>query len=399
MASLITGLVTYRWIDPYYIGIWQSLVLLESYSIFLRMGIINGMNRELPYNMGQGNIVLAHKYAQTTLYFTLVNIGTFVLLAFIVLPFLTIPANYTFPLIAVLVIVSVNFYTTYLFGTFRANADFDRLSRIQIVQAILKIVSILLVIYAGFDGFVIREVALVIIIAGLAHNLRPMKDVRPSFNKKIFTDLLRVGLPIFISSYIIIFLNTVPRLLLLKYGTIAMLGIYAPLLTIISAVTVLPDSITTYLYPKMTQAIGRNNDRLAIWRKALYSHLGLLVLGIPIVIACLIAVPWLIDHVIPKYTESKSIISIGVFTALFMSYKFGYTTLITLKAWKLIVVYVLAFALLQFGVPLIFLLYLPVLKAVVIGQLVASAGMVMVSLSTNYLATHNLSYNLLQRTN
>jgi len=388
-ASLITGLVTYRWIEPYYVGLWQSLLLFQSYSMLLRFGIINGMNRELPFNMGQGNLRLAVKYAETTLYFTILNIILFLILAGGILFFIPIPKVYIFPLIAILIIGAVNFYTTYLFGTFRANADFDWLSWIQIAQAILKIFSILLVIYTGFVGFVIREMVIVIIVAVLAHIFRPMKQVKPVFEKQIFINLLKIGLPIFISSYIIGVISTIPNLILLKFGNVALLGIYAPLLTIISAVAVLPDSITTYLYPKMTHAIGKSNDRIAIWRKAFYSHLGLMILGIPVVLACLVIVPWLIDNIIPKYTASKSIINTGIFIALFMSYKFGYTTLITLKEWKLIIIYILFFALLQVFCPLIFMQYFDLLDAVVAGQLVASVLMVVISLASNYIATHD----------
>lgn len=364
-------------------------MLFQSYTMFLRLGIINGMNRELPFTMGQGNIELAVKYAETTLWFTLLNIFGFIVIAISVLPFVKIPGNYIFPIFAILIIGAVSFYTTYLFATFRANADFNKLSYIQILQALLKVVSILLVIYVGFIGFVLREILLVIAIALLAHIYRPMKQVKPKLDKKIFMNLLKIGLPIFISSYIIGFIGTVPNLFLLKFGNVTLLGIYAPLMTIISAVAVLPDSITTYLYPKMTYAFGKTNDRKALWRKTLYSHIGLMVLGIPVVFACLVAVPWLIDNLIPKYNETKSILGVGVFIALFMSYKFGYTTLITLKEWKLIIVYIFLFALLQIASPLFFLSYLPVLKAVVAGQLVAAAGMVVVSLVTNYLATHN----------
>ncbi len=388
ISSLIAGLVTYRFIEPYYIGIWQSLMLIDSYSIFFRLGIINGMNRELPYAMGQGNESLAVKYAETTLYFTLVTIITFFVLAFGSLFFIHIEQDWIFPLTVILLIVPINFYSSFLMGTFRANADFDRLSRIQIIQGVLKFVSIILVVKWGFKGFALREISIVSLITFLAYRIRPLKKVKPNFDRAIFTKLFKVGFPIFVTSYIIIFLNTAPRLILLKYGSVSMLGIYAPLLTIITAISVIPDSIANYFYPKMTHQIGKTNDRLAIWKKSLYSHIGLIILGIPVVIGCLLFIPYLIDTFIPKYVESKSIIGIGVFTALFMSYKFGYTTLITLKEWKLIVVYIAFFAILQFILPLILLNYTSVLLAVVIGQLVSATFMVVVSLSTNYIATH-----------
>jgi O-antigen/teichoic acid export membrane protein len=387
-SGLITALVTYRWIEPYYIGIWQSLVLIEVYSTFIRLGVINGMNRELPFAMGQGNNELAIKYAETTLYFTWINIATVIILAPLTFLFINMDYDWIFPLIAVLIIVCVGFYNSYLMGTFRANADFDRLSYIQIVQGFIKLVTIILVYFGGFQGYIIREILMMATITLLAHWYRPMKTVKARFNKDIFFSLLKIGLPIFISGYIISFLNTVPRIFILNYGTVEQLGIYAPLLAVIAAIAVLPDSITTYFYPKMSHALGKTNDKLVLWKKALYAHFGLIIIGIPIAIFCYFVVPLVIDLFLPKYAEAKSIMGIGVFIAVFMGYKFGYTTLITLKDYNLIIIYLISFAILQLLLPLIFLQYLEVLPAIVYGQLFTSFLMVVVSLSTNYLATH-----------
>ena len=45
-----------RIIDPDLIGIWQMVILIQSYSIISRLGIINAMNREFPYLLGQENL-------------------------------------------------------------------------------------------------------------------------------------------------------------------------------------------------------------------------------------------------------------------------------------------------------------------------------------------------------
>lgn len=362
---------------------------MESYSLFFRMGIINGMNRELPYAMGQGNDNLAIKYAETTLSFTLMNILAFIVLALPIIYTLNIEQTWSFPLIVVLIIASVNFYNTYLLGTFRAKADFNRLSKIQMVHGLLKIASIILVVWWGFNGFVFRELFIVLITTFLAYIFRPLKMVKPKFNRTVFLTLLKVGFPIFISSYAIVFIGTIPRLILLNFGNVSMIGVYAPLLTIITTISVIPDSIGNFLYPQMTHEMGKTNNRLSFWKRSLFTHFGLIIIGIPLVTACVFIVPYLIDNFIPKYAESKSIIGIGIFSSLFMSYKFGYTILITLKEWRLIIIYIASFAFLQLAVPLVLLNYVPTLMAVVIGQLVCSFLMVAVSLTTNYIATNS----------
>src|SRR5215468_4368144 len=56
VASLLGSALAFRWIDPASMGVWHTLLLLSSYLAIARLGVINGMGRDLPFAMGRGDV-------------------------------------------------------------------------------------------------------------------------------------------------------------------------------------------------------------------------------------------------------------------------------------------------------------------------------------------------------
>lgn len=65
LARMFTGLICIRWISPEQMGIWQLILLIESYLMFARFGIFNSLNRELPFYLGRNRTEKAMKYHDT----------------------------------------------------------------------------------------------------------------------------------------------------------------------------------------------------------------------------------------------------------------------------------------------------------------------------------------------
>src|SRR5262245_32072354 len=49
VVSLLASGLAFRWIDPVSMGIWQTLLLVSSYLTVVRLGLVNGLGRELPF--------------------------------------------------------------------------------------------------------------------------------------------------------------------------------------------------------------------------------------------------------------------------------------------------------------------------------------------------------------
>jgi len=386
LANLVSGFLVYRWLAPYYMGMWQTMVLVQVYCHFLTLGVINGMNRELPYVLGQGQLELGRSMASTTQAFSLaVSAVSFAGFA-VALWFVPQDADWRMSVATAGTIVPISFYTQYLQGTFRANSDFNRLSAIQYLDAVLRVGSVALVFFFGYAGYCARAVILGVALAALTHAWRPM-HVGLSFSWSTLKLLARTGIPIFAFSYVFGFADSIPRLILLNEDAVETLGLYAPVLTLLGTMNAFFDSLRTYLYPKISHYLGRKNDDASgLWRPTLAIHVLSVLSAIPMAVAGYFLVPLVVTHFMPKYTASLEALNVGLVIMLFLGYRVGATLLTALKSWRYLALFVGVFLVCQLALPMLFLAWFPPLLAVSWGQAASAAVMLGVSLVTNRLA-------------
>jgi O-antigen/teichoic acid export membrane protein len=381
-VSLLTGFIVFRSVDPYLMGIWGTMLIYETYANFFRLGIINGMNRELPYALGAGNTGEAMKYAQTTLSFTLINI----LVIFLLTPFIAWNFEFNKFYIAgisiALLRVTLSFYTTYLSGTFRSDDSFKKLSNIQYSLLVVKLLTCPLV-FTGFYGFLVFELIQVLANTVLLHHFRPFK-INPKFHIPEFLKLFKIGLPIFITSYLMSVVDTFPRLFILHYSQEKMLGLYAPVILLLTTVAIVPGTLSTYMYPKLSFHFGQKNDGRAIWRQLLKIY----TLSFFFILLCMIIIYFIIDYFVllfPKYSESLPYLKLALLACPFVFFKLGNMLNTILKNYFYMLMFVAIYALIQ-AASLFFLfrLYSDILKVVIYSQVITSFLMLLISMMMNY---------------
>lgn len=312
-------------------GVWGTLLVFEVYSTYSRLGIVNGMNRELPFALGSGDLTSAKHFASTSLFFTVINTFS-VSVIFIAIFCFSEPSNdYIFPFIVLLIRIVSNSYTSYISGTFRSNNSFNFLSNIQFAILFLKLISSPLILL-GFEGFLIWELFLYLTNTILLHLYRPIK-VKPSFNVIYFKKLIGIGLPIFFFSTIISTIDTFPRLYIVNYGTEIDLGYYSPVYFMLSTIALLPNQLTSYFYPKFSFELANTSSTKKIIN--LLKRLGLYSTGIITLIALFIF--FSSDKVIsffPKYTDSLPYIKLALLASPFILFKLSHTISAVFKDFK-----------------------------------------------------------------
>ncbi|MBL0225446.1 MAG: hypothetical protein IPQ16_07675 [Geobacteraceae bacterium] len=65
IIRLSGGFLTARLSDPAVLGLFNGIGLVIGYVPFLQLGVLNGLNRELPYYIGSGDKEHAHALAAT----------------------------------------------------------------------------------------------------------------------------------------------------------------------------------------------------------------------------------------------------------------------------------------------------------------------------------------------
>ena len=147
---------------------------------------------------------------------------------------------------------------------------------------------IVLLLFAGQFG--------IFVFILLNNNLWQLFIKVPRFYLKKSLYLLRVGFPMFLSSFIIMFGMTADRLFIRFFYGYKELGIYAVILYVFSFMIILPNLIGQVFAPKIVQFI-RVKDVSYVYKSLLFV-LGLML---PMVLVVFVVTPMLVPRFLPKY--------------------------------------------------------------------------------------------------
>ena len=390
VAQLLSGVVIVHYIDPKDVGMWYSAALALTYAFFVLAGVQNGLSRELPYYLGANNEDMARRLASTTLFYTL---GGCVLALFggicTVAYLIWKHSNFklTSAVAAVTLLVAFKFYQNYLFVTFRSKNSFVDLARVQMWQAAIMI-SGLLFLFWGYGGLLLRFVVVAGVSLYLMHRGRPM-SVTPSWRTDSFMLLFKTGTPIFVTDYVFNCAATVDKMVLLRFGGVEQVGLYALAVSTFAAFQVVPQSIAHYAYPRMSHHYGRTNNPHILWGMAWKTSLIVVMSMLPIALLGWWLLPFGVKFVFPKYVAGTHAAQIALFTAVAYGASQGANALSSLKAWSHLVTYQAAYsALLVIGPIVGVRLFSSSLDGVAYGVLFANILGAILSLGFTYAATY-----------
>jgi O-antigen/teichoic acid export membrane protein len=391
ISNTIASLVTIGLLLPNEIGLWNSFIIAQPYIFIFQVGIFNGLNREIPYQIGKGNEEKAINLAKTALWICKILSYTSIILMFFLILYLYLVKQEnidTIICISVVLILSISqFYNNYLTVTFRSNSAFNKLSKINFYNSIINIGSLLFVYFYGFYGFMFRAIFVTLIQIVITHILRPLK-IKSKFDKELTLELIKVGFPIFILGYLQGITNTFSRIIIFTFGGIVSVGLFSPALAVINIVKLIPSILSQYIYPKMTYNWGVNHDKHELWKWSRNSIMISFILSIPIVLVGWFLLPIIIKYYYPKYIKSIFSAQISIISFLFSGIYIGLNSLNTIKAFKSI----LAITILKLGAFWFLIYYFCIMinpvDGAAVGYLIADF---IVSLVSFYIIYANLS--------
>lgn len=332
-ASLAGNGLAFRWVDPWSMGVWHTLLLLAGYLTVFRLGLVNGMGRELPFALGRGDRERAERIASTS-QAAIAAGGVLVAITFAVLLAARWNAGWTWrmALVSMAVVATATFYLTYLQATFRSDADFGRLARVHWVQAALGVLLPVSVYLFGFAGLCVHTAAQTLLVTLLAHAWRPL--VVPSrFEPRIARELVGIGLPLFVAGYLQTLAAGFDRVILLGRAGVEAVGYYAPAVAVVAAMAIVPGAIATYVYPRMSYALGQGRTPRDMRRTAIGAAAVSLAAGLPLALAGWMAAPPVIAGFFPRYQASIPAVRWSLLAGLLWSVSPASHVLSSLKAW------------------------------------------------------------------
>jgi O-antigen/teichoic acid export membrane protein len=262
VLKMLGGILQARCVLPSVLGMFNSMGLVLGYAPFLQLGVLNGINRELPYFIGKGDRGRVNELAAAAQAWAMM-VGCFVGGGLAGAGIWQLYHGqgqlavgwFTYAVLGVLL-----FYNTYyLQMTYRTAHDFARLAVSSVIENSVALVLVGLVALFSFYGICLRSLLTAVVSATFLHYWRPVRvglywDRQHLRNLK---HLLVIGAPIFIVGQVYAWWTVLNSTLVYAYMGDEGMGLYALVLVGGGAMELVPTAVGQVIYPRMAEQYGR----------------------------------------------------------------------------------------------------------------------------------------------
>lgn len=305
---LAGGILLGRLVAPETLGLFAGIGLVLGYAQSAQLGILNGVNRELPFHLGRGDRARAHALAAAGQAWALATGGVVsaCLLAVAAWQLLQGDLQQAAGWATNAILAMFVFYGNhgYLSITFRTSSEFVRLARVNVVEAATSLAGLILVAALGFYGLCLRAIVTSATSTALLFRWRPVR-VRPHWSRSNLRHLFIIGAPIFAVGQVHgLWTGVIDSTLVLHFTGTKGLGLYAMVVLGVAALEVVPAALAQVLYPRMAQEYGAGRDTRHLMRISIKPMLATSA-GLAVVAAVgWFAVEPTVRFLIPQYVEA-----------------------------------------------------------------------------------------------
>lgn len=302
---MMGGFLATRFVDPSDMGTFNGIGLSQTYAGLLQLGIVNGLNRELPYFLGKGDQERAHKLTSVTQYWITIIGGLSFSILFSVGLYKLFIGKYdlAFGWMAYAVSVFFMFYCDrYLMATFRTNKEFNKLAYIDVLQSVSNIGAVVFVKFFGFFGLCLRLLSMTGTNAFFLWKWRPIR-VKSYWDFNEFKHLFKIGFPNLIVGQSNVIWGAINSTLLLAWLGNTSLGLYSLAILTSSTLMIVPQSLSQILFPRLSEMIGKGNDLKQLFKFILKPAIFVTLAMVPVVLIGWWALPFFAEKLLPKYVE------------------------------------------------------------------------------------------------
>ncbi|MEC2159773.1 oligosaccharide flippase family protein [Virgibacillus halodenitrificans] len=328
--SFVLGIVSRNILGPEQYGYWVSLSMAFTFIPLLQLGVLNAMNREIPYYFARNSIEEVNQIRQKTFSY-LITFPTFIMLLLLLISIFTYNSNvaseYKIGLIFISFIGMLLFLSAYVEMYYKSIQDFKNASKLIVVKGVTQsLLSIIFILQHGFIGlFLGVMVALIIEILMGRQAFKKMKFVF-DFRLQNYVPLIKIGFPILMVGLIWSVLIATDKIILTIMMDSSALGNYSVALLVFSSMMLLPQVISQVYYPKIVTMVSKEEHQ-QIKQSYKRVNLVLLVISVLIVAFGLLLLPSVIRLLMPEYEAgvvSAQILSVGLIPLTLVNYSANY---------------------------------------------------------------------------
>lgn len=305
ILNIAGGLFVAKWLLPEELGTFNSFTIITGYVILVQLGIPSGLSRELPYYFGKSDTDRAHGFAAVAQFWQRVlGLGALFLAGSIGLIFFLKGEYYNAAgsLVVGVTVWQALYVTKYLKILYRTNRDFNKLSWIKLIVSVSSFLSIVFVFFYGFFGLCIRAGAIALVDFCVTYYWRPIQ-VRPTWNRSKFRELMRVGLPMYGVANIYSLWPLLQRTIVVSLGGPKALGLFAIANMVYGAMKTVTSSMSSVIYPTMATQWGEGASLGELIMRSVKPFIvGFIVFLVAIPIGWWL-LPLFVAAFIPKYVD------------------------------------------------------------------------------------------------
>lgn len=294
--SFLFGLAAANALGPQLMGQWQTMLLISSYAPALCFGVVNGLGRELPFSLGEGNQDAIQTVIATTSWIVL---GIALALVLLIPLLAQLPQIESLFIAGIVMSLSaarvINGFSVILL---RSLQQFSRLGFHQALSAIGLVAAMLILQWHASLLVVATGMTLALLFASvLASPFITFSGASAATAAR----LVQNGLPIYAAGLLFILLGSTDRWLVLYFLGIRPLGLYTPAILAFAVITVSPMLVSSIKYPHLGHLFGKNKSIRELLPEI--RHIILLNVGISTIVSVLGLL--IMYHVIVPYFLSE----------------------------------------------------------------------------------------------
>ena len=330
LSRIVSEFLVLAMIDVDMIANWQLVLLIQSYVVATRFGILNSFNRDYPYYLSSKNKLKSEQILSTTSFHVRVSLVIQSLIFFLGFVYSFIFIENLILSISLLVgslYTVIEGFINFSESRLKAELKFYIITKIRLLSIFIIFISLIFPYYFEYKGLLIR-----VIIIQSSILLLFILYSRRYYNKnrswKIWLELFYKGWKIWLGSYIKNVNKSLPKLYLVSFSTLTTLGFYTPVHWMISSLSIITSSFGSYIYPNLLKRYSKGKkDIVKITFKL---NFIMFLISIPVSIITYFLIPLFVKFLIPEYALVITPMRIAVIASTFEVFN------ITSTAWVVV---------------------------------------------------------------
>lgn len=322
LLRLFAGLMVVRMIDPSYYGEFTGFGIYLGYILIGQGGIIQGLSRELPYEMGKNNDIYAQQLASSVFCLTIIiSFLSSLAYLFFSIYFFIEKNNINALICSGYVVISGLELLNRLFlpTLYRTNNEFKSLGNQNILVNSANILTVFLVYFFSIYGLIIKSVLIALFEFYLKFKNKPFKlSYRFEFiHMKV---LIKTGLPMFIASQSVQLWLTFINNFVYSVGGALNFGLFGLSNIIQNTLGIIPRSMSQVVFPQMTKSLSQGTPIDIVLKSNIKPMLFQFIIMLFICVLGFYLLPIVIPIVLPKYIDGIKAAQWIIFIPLVQSF-------------------------------------------------------------------------------